>query len=213
MHLPRERNRRERSPGECKPPAIAAPRPLERPERKREEDGDRPEHVADALLHPVRRDSECQTTCQRRPPRQIELSQPRARREACEHIEEELQDVPAADEAEHGAERPEEDPVRPAGEVRLRLRLRTEGVRVPPGRATVFELVADEPVVVQRLQMVARRGFAVSGRSAREEVRAGVEDGRPRRGCPGREVERSAERYKACAARRSSSKSGTSAVS
>jgi hypothetical protein len=95
----------------------------------------------------------------------------------------------------------------------LRLRLRTEGVRVPPGRATVFELVADQPVVVQRLQMVARRRFAVSGRSAGEEVRAGVKDGRPRRGCPGREVERSAERYKACAARRSSSKSGTSAVS
>ena len=95
----------------------------------------------------------------------------------------------------------------------MRLRLRTEGVRVPPGRAAVFELVADEPVVIQRLQMVARRGFAVSGRSAREEVRAGVEDGRPRRGYPGREIERSAERYKACAARRSSSKSGTSAVS
>ena len=95
----------------------------------------------------------------------------------------------------------------------MRLRLRAEGVRVPPGRATVFELVADEPVVVQGLQMVARRGFAVSRRSAREEMRAGVEDGRPRRGYPGREVERNAERYKACAARRSSSKSGNSAVS
>src|SRR6476659_1480904 len=169
--------------------------------------------MADALLHPVRRDRERQATRQRRPPRQIELPQPRACREAREHVEEDLQDVPAADEAEDGAERPEEDPVRPTGEVRLWLRLRTEGVRVPPRCAAVFELVADEPVVIQRLQMVARRGFAVSGRSAREEVRAGVEDGRPRRGYAGREVERSAERYKACAARRSSSKSGTSAVS
>jgi hypothetical protein len=61
--------------------------------------------------------------------------------------------------------------------------------------------------------MVARRGLAVGGRAAREEVRTGVEDGGPRRGDAGREVQRGAERYKACAVRRSSSKSGTSAVS
>jgi hypothetical protein len=38
-------------------------------------------------------------------------------------------------------------------------------------------------------------------------------DGRPGRGYSGREVQGKAERYKACAARSSSSKSGTSAVS
>src|SRR5439155_9892914 len=120
---------------------------------------------------------------------------------------------PAADEAEHGAERPEEDPVRPAGEIRLLLRFGTERVRVAPGRAPVLELVADEPVVVQRLQVVAGGSFAVRGRPAREEVRARVQDRRPGRGHAGREIQSSAERYKACAARRSSSKSGTSAVS
>ena len=77
----------------------------------------------------------------------------------------------------------------------------------------MLDLVADEPVVVQRLQMVAGRRLAVGRRSAGEEVCAGMEDRRPRRGRTGREVERSCERYKACAARSSSSKSGTSAVS
>ena len=77
----------------------------------------------------------------------------------------------------------------------------------------MLELMADEPVVVQRLQMVARRGFAVGGRAAREEVRARVQNRGPGRGYAGREIQSSAERYKACAARSSSSKSGTSAVS
>jgi len=77
----------------------------------------------------------------------------------------------------------------------------------------VLELMADEPVVVQGLQVVARRRFAVGRRATREKVRPGVLDRRPRRGCPSREVQSSAERYKACAARSNSSKSGTSAVS
>jgi hypothetical protein len=128
-------------------------------------------------------------------------------------VQEELEDIPAADETEHRAERPVDDPVRPAGEIQLSLRLRAKAVRVTPGSTAVLELVAYEPVVVQRLQVVARRRFSVGRRAAREEVRPGVLERRPRRGCACREVQGGAERYKACAARTSSSKSGTSAVS
>ena len=71
----------------------------------------------------------------------------------------------------------------------------------------------DEPVVVEGLQVIAGRRLAVGGRTSREEVRACIADGRPRRRDARREVERGAERYIACAARTSSSKSGTSAVS
>ena len=60
---------------------------------------------------------------------------------------------------------------------------------------------------------IAALAEIVGGRAARKEVRAGVEDRRPRRGRARREVQNSPERYKACAARSSSSKSGTSAVS
>ena len=169
--------------------------------------------MADALLDPVRRDCKRQPTDQGRSTREAELPQPCTRGETCEPVEEDLQDVPTHDEAEHCAERPEEDTVWPTGEVRLRLRLGAERVWVAPGRASMLDLVADEPVVVQRLQMVAGRRFAVGRRSAGEEVRAGMDDRRPRRGRAGRKVERSRERYKACAARSSSSKSGTSAVS
>ena len=169
--------------------------------------------MADALLDAVRRERKCEPARERGPARQSELAQPRARGETSKHVEEELQDVPPADEPEHRAERPEEESVGPAGEVRLGLCLRAEAVRVTPRSAAVFELMADEPVVVEGLQVVARRRFAVARSVTREEVRPGVLDRRPRRGCPSREVQRSAEGYKACAARSNSSKSGTSAVS
>jgi hypothetical protein len=77
----------------------------------------------------------------------------------------------------------------------------------------MLQLVADQPVVVQRLQVVAGGRLAVGRCAAGEELRPGVLERRPRRGRSGREVQGSAERYKACAARSSSSKSGTSAVS
>ena len=73
--------------------------------------------------------------------------------------------------------------------------------------------MADEPEVVERLQVVTRGGLTVRRRTTREEVGADVQDRRPGRRCSGCEVERGPERYKACAARSSSSKSGTSAVS
>ena len=75
------------------------------------------------------------------------------------------------------------------------------------------ELVADEPEVVERLEVVAGCGLAVPGRAAGDELRARVPDGRPRRGDAGSEVERAGERYKARAAASSSSTSGTSSLS
>src|SRR5438132_13303303 len=101
--------------------------------------------MADALLDAVGRDRKSEAACEGRTSRQSELAQPRTRCEARQGVEEELEDVPAADKTEHGAERPEEDPVRPAGEVRLRLRLRPEAVRVAPGTGPVLERGADEP--------------------------------------------------------------------
>ena len=75
------------------------------------------------------------------------------------------------------------------------------------------KLVADEPEVVLRLQVVAGGGLARHRRRVREEVRAGVLQRGPGRDDPGTEVERADESYKARAAESSSSKSGTSAVS
>src|SRR5262249_12271261 len=135
------------------------------------------------------------------------------REEPGEHVDQELQDVPADEEPEEGTERPEEEPERPAGVVRLRLRLRLERVGVAPGRVSVLELVPDEPVVPERLEVVARGCVAVARRAARQEVRACVLHRRPRRRDAGGEVQRDGERYEAGAARSTSSKFGTSAVS
>src|SRR5262249_57522871 len=86
---------------------------------------------------------------------------------------------PADDEPEDGAERPEEEPERPAGVVGLWLRLRLERIRVVPRRVPVLELVSDEPVVPERLQMVAGGRVAVAGSPAREEVGACMLHRRP----------------------------------
>src|SRR5712691_3973714 len=110
--------------------------------------------MADALLDAIGRERKCEATGERGPAWQSELAQPCASGEARQHVEEKLQDVPPAEEPEHRAERPEEESVGPAGEVRLRFRLRAERVRVPPRRPAVLELVADEPVVVEGLQVV-----------------------------------------------------------
>jgi hypothetical protein len=64
----------------------------------------------------------------------------------------------------------------------------------------VLDLVARQPEVVERLEVVARRGLAVTGSAAGEEARAGVLDGGPGRGDSRAEVERAGERYEACAA-------------
>ena len=136
-----------------------------------------------ALFHPVRRERKCEPARQGRAARQSELAQPGARCQSRQRVEEDLQDVPPPDEAEHGPERPEEDPVGPAREVGLRLGLRPKAVWIPPRRSAVLQLVADEPVVVQRLQVVARRRLAVGRCASREEVRPSVLERGPRRGC------------------------------
>src|SRR5204863_7864816 len=102
---------------------------------------------------------------------------------------------------------------RPAAEVDAWARLRLEGVRVEPGGPAVIELVADEPEVVDGLQVVARGGLATNRLRACGEVGAEGLRGWPHRSKGGREVERAGEGYKARAAESSSSKSGTSAVS
>jgi len=213
MNLARERNRGERRSGQDQPPAVALSRPLEGPEREGEKHRDRPEQMAHALLHPIRRDRERQASGECGAARQAQLAQPGAGGEARQAVAEELQRVPAADRAEHRSEWPEDDPERPAGEVRLRLCLRAERIGIAPGRASMLELVADEPIVVERLQMVSGRSLAVCRSTTREKVGSGVQDRRPGRRHTGGEVQRGPERYKACAARSSSSKSGTSAVS
>src|SRR5207237_10277328 len=119
----------------------------------------RSDRMADALVDPVGCDRKSEPACEGRSSRQSERAQPRTRCEARQSVEEELEDVPAADKTEHRAERPEEDPVRPAGEVRLRLRIRPDAVRVAPGSVAVLELVADEPVVVEHLKVVRRRRY------------------------------------------------------
>jgi hypothetical protein len=76
----------------------------------------------------------------------------------------------------------------------------------------VFELVPCEPKPVVRLEMVARCRLAVSGRAAGHELRRDVDYrrlGRDHR----RDGEDQAGCYKARAAAKSSSKSGTASFS
>ena len=124
-----------------------------------------------------------------------------------------MHEVPSDDEAEGHAERPEEQPERPARVVWLWLRLGPERVRIEPRRAPAVELITDEPPVVQRLQVIPRRRIAVPRRPTGEELRTRVQHGRPRGGNSGRDVEDDRERYEARAAASNASKSGSSEVS
>src|SRR4029450_8910283 len=83
----------------------------------------------------------------------------------------------------------------------------------PPGAAPPGERVPDEPEVLLRLQVVARRRLARDRGPAREEARPGVVELRGHREHARAEVERDEERYRGRAAESSSSKSGTSAAS
>src|SRR6184192_2368728 len=204
MHLSRERDRVKGCPGQQKPPPAPAPGTLERPERQGDQHRDRPEEMADALFDAIGRDREREPAYERGSARQPELAQPRARRQSGEAVDEDLQDVPAADETEYSPQWPEEQAEGPAGIVRLWHRFGPERIGIPPRSVAVLQLVPDEPVVVQRLQVVARRGLAVRGGASGQEVRAGVQDRGPG-GCDrSRQVQRGTERYIACAARSSS---------
>ena len=135
--------------------------------------------MTDTLFHAIGRDGEREPACERGSARQPELAQPRGRRQSGEAVQEELQDVPAADEPERRRQRPEEEAERPARVVGLWLRLGPERIGVPPRSAAVLELMSDEPVVIERLQVVSRRGLAVRGRTSGEEMRTSMQDRRP----------------------------------
>ena len=146
---------------------AAAARSLERPERERQQHRDQPAQMAGALRHPVRRERERQPADERRARRQQDLSQPEVREASGREVRQQHQQVPREDRPEGGVERPERKPERPAAEVDPRARFRLERVRVAPRRAPVVELVADEPEVVDGLQVVAARRLAAEMASAR----------------------------------------------
>ena len=212
MHLARERNRRERCPGEREPPGRAPPCAFDRPQRERQQDGNRPEQVADALGDAVRRDRERKAADECRRAREPELAQPRAREQPGERVAHDLHCVPREDEAEQRAERPEQEAERPAGEIGLRAGFRAKRERIEPRCVAVLELVADEPPVIQGLQVIARRRLAVSRGASGEERGARVKDGGPRRRNAGGDVQHACERHIARAAASSTSKFGSSPV-
>src|SRR5919198_2084174 len=168
--------------------------------------------MASALDDPVGRESEGDASCERGPAREPELPEPGARDASGSDEREQDEDVPAEREAEGAPERPVDEAERQAPRVELPVRLRPERVRVAPGKATVLDVVADEPEPVRRLQVVAGSRLSVAGGAPGQEMRAEVPDCRRCGHEPGNDVEAAGERYKARAARSSSSKSGTSSL-
>ena len=146
-----------------------------------------------ALFHAVGGNRKGKATREGGAAGKAELTQPGAREQAGERVDHELQDVPRGDGANGGVERPEEKSERPAGIVRLRRRLRAKRVRIEPGSVCVLQLMSDEPPVVERLQMIARRCLAVTRRASREKRRARVQNGGPRRADAGDEVQQRRE--------------------
>jgi hypothetical protein len=144
---------------------------------------------------------------------EIELSQPQERQAAGRGEGQEDEDVPRSHRAEQRVQRPEEDPEGPTREVRSRLDLRLEAVGVEPRRRATFELMAGEPELPDRLQVVAGRHLAACRQALSQEAVIRVPERRPGRddACP--EVDGQDEGYKACAAARMASRSGTSVSS
>ena len=95
-----ERNRGDRRAGGHQPPPRAAARPLEGPERERQQHRDRPAQMAGALRHPVRRERERQPADERRARRQQELSQPEVREASGREVRQQHQQVPRDDRPE-----------------------------------------------------------------------------------------------------------------
>ncbi len=137
--------------------------------------------MADALVRSVRREREYEPADERGSARQPELPQPRARDRSRGDVEEQHERVPRDDGAEQRVKRPERNPERPSLQVQDGLRFWPERIRVTPWSGTALELVPDEPPVVERLEVVAGRGLAVSRRAAGEEAGARGVDRGPRR--------------------------------
>src|SRR4029453_16245853 len=122
--------------------------------------------------------------------------------------------VPRENPPEQRVGRPGTDCERPAREVHARLGLREEAVGIVDRIVTAGELMPREPELPDRLQVVTRGGRAgESVKTLRHERVIGVLKRGAGRNEPGAEVERDDAGYKARAAERNSSKSGSSASS
>ena len=187
MELARERQRAEHERRDDEPPA------LEREQQRREQERDEAEQVPGRLADAVRHEAEDRAADERRRAREPERAQPPAREPAGEQEREEDDQVVRPHVAEGGGKRPVRRPEQPALEVRRRLGLRPERVRVGERRVCARELVPDEPERPAELEMVARGGLAVaqpravrgSGRR-RGGSRARSPTPRRRRRAPGR---------------------------
>ena len=190
------------------------PRTLERVEREGQQHRHRREQVAHrALRDQVRRQREGEPAGERPFAIQIELAQPQERQPARAHEGEEDEGIPRSHRPEQRVQRPEDDPERPAREVRSGLRLRLEAVRVEPRRRAALELMAGEPELPDRLQVVARRHLASRRQALRQKAVVRVPQRREGGGDAGPEVEGQDKGYKARAAAKMASRSGTSVSS
>jgi len=215
VNLARERDRRERRARKCKPGVGSAMRALERIEREREQHRHRREQMAHrALGYDVGREREREPARERPRHAEAQFAQPEEGRGAGAEEAEEDEGVPPGHCSEQRVERPEDEPERPPGEVRPRVDLGLEAVRVEPGRLAALQLVTGEPELPDRLEMVAGGGSAgARGQPLGEEgVVRGPERG-PGADHAGAEVRRDDEDYKSRAAATMASKSGTSASS
>jgi hypothetical protein len=125
----------------------------------------------------VGREREGEPADERRAERQPERAQPQRGEAAGAHEREEDECVPAGDGAEKRLQRPVDEREGPRGEVRPRLQLGLEAVRIDPGRLAARELMAGKPQVVRRLQVVSRRHAPLTWDAVAEKA-VGLEHGR-----------------------------------
>lgn len=163
------------------------------------------------LRDAIGREREGEAADGRRADAEAQRAQPEKREPAGAQVPEQEEGVPRADGPEEGVQRPERESERPAGEVQARLGLRPEAVGVAPRNLAAAELVAREPELPDRLQMVTgRRGTRKAAKPLGQEVVVGVLQRGPGRNGARAEVEGYDEGDKARAAAISSSRSGTS---
>ncbi len=128
----------------------------------------------------VRRECEDEPTGKRRAPTEAQRSQPPAREAPGREEREQDEQVVRPDVAQQPVERPVGRSEQPALDVRRRLRLGPERVRVGPWCGAALELVPDEPERPAELEVVAGGRLAVTGRRSREVVVVGVAHRRAR---------------------------------
>ena len=157
-----DRDERDRGPAE--------PSALEREQRRRQKEGDQAEEMPGGLTDAVGSDREHEPAGQRRGPGEPERAQPPAGDSARGDDGQQHDQVVGPDVAEEVAERPERDPEEPPLEVRRRLRLGPERVRVGPRGGAALDLVPGQPERPPELQVVAGGRLAVAGRRACEVV-------------------------------------------